>query len=114
MKRLCEMVKQYGPLGGRVLMAAIFVMSGSGKIAGFAGTAAYILFMIPTTLIFHNFWAVDAAQAQAQTIHFMKNLAIMGGLLYVIALGAGPCSLDNRRRRRIDPDVVRPGACNTP
>ena len=58
---------------------------------------AIFLFLIPTTLIFHNFWAVDAAQVQAQTIQFMKNLAIMGGLLYVMAFGAGPLSLDNPR-----------------
>jgi putative oxidoreductase len=138
MSRLCEMVKHYSPLAGRILMAAIFVMSGWGKITGFAATAAYMaskgmlfpelllagaiavelvggillifgwqtrwaalaifLFLIPTTLVFHNFWAVDAAQVQAQTIQFMKNLAIMGGMLYVMAFGAGPLSLDNRRR----------------
>jgi len=42
--------------------------------------------------------AVAAAQKQMQTIQFMKNLAIMGGLLYVMAFGAGPLSLDDRRR----------------
>jgi putative oxidoreductase len=30
-------------------------------------------------------------------IHFMKNLTIMGGMLYVMAFGAGPVSLDNRK-----------------
>jgi uncharacterized membrane protein YphA (DoxX/SURF4 family) len=28
----------------------------------------------------------------------MKNLAIMGGMLYVMAFGAGPMSIDNRQR----------------
>jgi uncharacterized membrane protein YphA (DoxX/SURF4 family) len=32
-----EPIKQYGPLVGRVLLAAIFVWSGLGKITGFAG-----------------------------------------------------------------------------
>jgi putative oxidoreductase len=131
----CDLVKQYGPLAGRVLLALIFVISGWGKVTGFDGTAAFmaskgmpfpelllpgaiafelggslmliagwkarwgalalLLFMIPTTLIFHNFWAADAAEAQNQMIHFMKNVTIMGGMLYVMAFGAGPLSVDN-------------------
>jgi putative oxidoreductase len=30
-------------------------------------------------------------------IQFMKNLCIMGGMLYVMAFGAGAFSLDNRK-----------------
>lgn len=137
MERALEMIKQYGPLVARVLLAYIFVLSGSGKIAEFAGTAGYmasqgmpfaelflvgaiileiggglsvalgwkarwgalalIVFTLPTTLIFHPYWAVEAAQAQMQMIQFNKNLAIMGGLLYVMAFGAGPLGLDSRR-----------------
>lgn len=61
-----------------------------------AATAIF-LFLIPTTLIFHPFWAV-AAGKQMETIQFMKNLCIMGGMLYVMAFGAGPFSIDNRKR----------------
>lgn len=50
------------------------------------------------SLIFHPFWAVEAAQQQMQQINFMKNLAIMGGTLYVMAFGAGSLSVDNRQR----------------
>lgn len=138
MDKLCEAAKQYGPLAGRILLSLMFIISGWGKITGFAGTAGYMaskgmpfpqlllagaivvelggglmllfgwkarlaalamfLFIIPTTLIFHNFWAADPAQVQGQTIHFMKNLTIMGGMLYVMAFGAGPLSLDARKR----------------
>lgn len=138
MSALCEAVKTYGPLAGRILIAAIFIVSGYGKIDGFEKTvaqlagkgmplpelaaagaiaveliggilvvigwharwaaAALFLFMIPTTLLFHNFWAFEPAQQAAQRIHFMKNLAIMGGILYVLAFGAGPLSVDQRRR----------------
>jgi len=62
-----------------------------------AATAIF-LFMIPTTLIFHAFWAAPAANLQMETIQFMKNLCIMGGMLYVMAFGAGPLSVDNRNR----------------
>ena len=137
MHAMCEMMKTYGPLGGRILLALIFLVSGYGKVTGFEGTVGYIaskglplpqvaaaaaatvelvssilliigwqarwaaaallLFTIPATFIFHNFWAVDAAQVQNQTIHFMKNLSMMGGMLYVMAFGAGPLSVDNRK-----------------
>jgi len=53
---------------------------------------AIFLFIIPTTLIFHNFWAVPPAQMQNQMNNFLKNLAIMGGMLYVIVYGSGPMS----------------------
>jgi putative oxidoreductase len=61
---------------------------------------AIFLFCIPTTLIFHNYWAVPPEQAQNQMIHFLKNLAVMGGLLYVVAFGPGPFSVGGSRRWR--------------
>jgi putative oxidoreductase len=56
-----------------------------------AQLAALVLvaFTIPATLIFHAFWNVDPAQAQLQQVMFLKNLAIAGGLLYVMAYGPG-------------------------
>jgi putative oxidoreductase len=54
-----------------------------------AGAWLLILFMIPTTLVFHtNFGDPN------QMIHFMKNLSIIGGLLYVGMYGAGRLSMD--------------------
>ncbi len=61
---------------------------------------AIFLFLIPTTLIFHNYWAMPPEQATAQLISFRKNLAIMGGLLYVVAFGPGPFSVGRSRRWR--------------
>ena len=69
-----------------------------GWHARVAATAIF-LFLIPTTLIFHAFWAVspsDAMALQSQTNNFMKNLAIMGGMLYVVAYGSGPFSLQKQ------------------
>ena len=47
------------------------------------------LFLIPTTLIFHTQLA-----DQNQLIHFLKNLSMMGGLLYVAQFGGGRYSVD--------------------
>lgn len=63
------------------------------------GATALIAFMIPTTLIFHTNFG-----DQNQTIHFMKNLAIMGGLLYVAVYGSGRLSVDRRASLK-DQDV---------
>ncbi|SDH29284.1 putative oxidoreductase [Pseudomonas benzenivorans] len=55
------------------------------------------LFTLLTNLLFHNFWALPADQVYMAQIKFMKNLSIVGGMLVVAALGAGPLSLDARR-----------------
>lgn len=50
---------------------------------------AIFLFIIPTTIIFHPVWADPS-----QMIQFNKNLAILGGMLYVAFMGPGKLSLD--------------------
>ena len=63
--------------------------------------AALVLsvFTLAATLMFHNFWALPAAQAMLQQQAFMKNIAVIGGLLTLAAWGAGSLSLDARRGR---------------
>ena len=129
-------INKFGPLLGRILLALIFLLSGIGKIGGFAGTAGYMaskglpmvevllaitivieigaalmlilgwkaklgaaalfLWMIPVTILFHNFWAMPADQQMIQQIMFMKNLGLMGGMLYIMAFGSGPLSVDKK------------------
>ncbi|MEO1144464.1 MAG: DoxX family protein [Cyanobacteria bacterium J06638_22] len=55
------------------------------------GAGLLLAFLIPATLVFHNFIADPIQLGQ-----FMKNLAIIGGLLMVTAYGSGPLSLDYR------------------
>lgn len=64
------------------------------------GALAIFLFVIPVTLVFHPFWAAEPDQMQMQFINFMKNLAIMGGMLYIVAFGAGPLSLGKEGHER--------------
>lgn len=129
-------LQQSSALAGRILLALIFIVSGWGKIAGFAGTAGYIsskgmplpevmaagaiavellggiallvgfkarwaaaaifLFLIPTTLIFHNPTGLTGQEAQGQMTQLLKNFAIMGGMLMVFAFGAGRYSIDKQ------------------
>ena len=60
---------------------------------------ALIVFLIPATLYFHNYWAYPAEQVRNQRNHFMKNVTILGALVFVMGMGAGPLSVDARRRR---------------
>ena len=68
----------------------------------FTRTAATLLFLLTAATIFyfHNFWDIaDAAQMAAQRTQALKNLSIMGGLLLLMANGAGPYSVDGRGGR---------------
>ena len=125
---------RYLPALGRLLIAAIFILSGLTKITAPTATQAYIasaglpipllsylaavaievgggillvigfqtrivaavlaLFTIATALTFHANFA-----DQNQMIHFLKNISMAGGLLQVVAFGAGAWSLDTRNNR---------------
>jgi len=78
------------------IAAIVEVIGGFALLVGFQThlvAATLATFTLAAALLFHNNLA-----DQNQMIHFMKNLAITGGLLQVVAFGAGAFSLDNRRR----------------
>ena len=56
-------------------------------------------FTLVATVIFHNYWAMPAAQQMVQQLMFMKNIAVVGGLLTLAAWGAGTWSVDARQGR---------------
>ena len=58
---------------------------------------ALAAFTVLATVIFHAFWAVPAEQQRVEYLLFIKNVAVVGGLLMVAAFGAGKWSLDARR-----------------
>jgi putative oxidoreductase len=70
-----------------VITIAIEIGCGLSLVTGWKalyGGIVLALFLIPTTLIFHAFWSADAAHFSDQITNFLKNLAILGGLLMVI------------------------------
>lgn len=122
------------PLIARILMGAIFLVSGVRKAMGYAATVGYFtklgfpapelftiiaiiieiggsilliigwrtrwvawlfaLFVLIAAFAAHRFWEFDAAQMTNQMNHFLKNLAIIGGLLMVACFGPGRASVD--------------------
>ncbi len=82
------------PFATVLLVGTIIVqiVGGLSLVVGYQtrwGAWLLILFLIPTTLVFHNFWDVPS-----EKIDFFKNLSIMGGLLMITYFGAGPVSVD--------------------
>jgi putative oxidoreductase len=62
------------------------------------GAWLLVLFLVPVTLMMHNFWAVkDPMMARIQMAMFLKNVTMLGGALLISQFGAGPLSLDARR-----------------
>ena len=100
---LLFLVSGYGKIGGfesvagwmagvglpipRVLLAlalTLEIVAGALLILGVKvrwAALALAAFLVPTTMIFHAFWAADAAQYQEQLTAFLKNLAILGATL---------------------------------
>ena len=74
------------------------------------GALILALFLILTTAIFHDFWNAAGADQTAQMINFYKNLAIFGGLIYVICNGAGWFAIDtyNARAKQSHPNPPEP------
>lgn len=127
---MCKLLRQCGPLIGRILLSTIFIIAGFKKITGFTVTAgmmaskglpmaeillvltilielggglmiltgwkarwaatAIFLFIIPVTAVFHPVWS-DPGQFNS----FYKNLAIMGGMMYIMVYGSGPVGADD-------------------
>lgn len=85
--RTAEMMAGKGiPLAKLALVLSIVVEIGGGLalLAGFK--VRYVapvmaLWLVPVTLVFHNFWASQGQERIGQQINFLKNLAIIGGLL---------------------------------
>lgn len=124
-------VENAADLAARMLLAAMFLLSGIGKIGAYAGTQAYMQsqgvpgallplvialevtgavaiiigyrtriaaallagFSIVAGVLFHS------GADQMQSIMLMKNLAIAGGFLMLVARGAGSWSVDARSAR---------------
>src|SRR5947209_1918864 len=129
----------FAGLFGRILMAAIFLLAGIGKVMDPAGTEQYmalhgmvaprfflvmavlfelgagtclllgyrtreaavalIIFLVPATVIFHNFWSVGGPEQMDQMQHFLKNVAILGILITLTVTGAIGWAVDNTRLR---------------
>jgi putative oxidoreductase len=82
-----------------VVAAVVEFFASLAIVLGFQTRLAALLlaaFTIAAALLGHQFWAAAPDQYQNQYVHFLKDIAIVGGLLYVFVRGAGPISIDRR------------------
>jgi len=64
-------------IGGLSVMFNIFIV---------AGLASLILFLVPVTLIMHQFWKIQDAQAKmSEMVNFLKNFALLGAVFMLLA-----------------------------
>ena len=88
-----------GALSLAIVVGLFEIVSGLALIVGYhARIAAFALaaFTFVASLLFHAYWAVPADQQFVQQLLFSKNAAILGALLFIAAMGAGPFSVDAR------------------
>jgi putative oxidoreductase len=78
-----------------LLFTVLFQLLGGFSLAlGYKvkiGSILLIVFLIPATLVFHNF-----ATNPMELNNFLKNIGLIGGLLMIIYTGAGAVSIDSQ------------------
>lgn len=81
---------------GLFLVVAILLELGGGLSVLFGyfprlGALALIVFLVPTTLVFHR-----ELSDPVQVVQFSKNVAIMGGLFAILSAGGGEFGVGRR------------------
>ena len=81
----------------RLIVTIIFLILGGtlvliGYRSGF-GATLLLFYWIPVTFIVHSWWNDPIAIQREESIDFMKNIAIVGGLLMIIINGSGRYSI---------------------
>jgi putative oxidoreductase len=95
-----EMMTKAGVPAPQVLLpgAIAFLIVGSlAVIVGYwarFGALLLFIFLVLATYYFHAFWKLEGTEQQMQMIEFMKNLGLMGAMLFIMGNGAGAWSLD--------------------
>ena len=81
-------------------LAIVFLVLGSIMVlVGYwarIGAVLLAVFLVLATFYFHPFW--DTPGDENQMAHFMKNLGLLGAMLFIIANGSGAGSLDARKK----------------
>ena len=96
-----EVMTEYGLTWSQdlLLFGAIFLLTMGGLMVllGYRSTLGammLLLYWVPVTVIVHDFWNREAnPELRIQSILFMKNFAIIGGLRMLVGKGSGRYSI---------------------
>ncbi len=99
-KETKELMTSYGVLWRQDLLLSgtifLLILGGTLVLIGYRssfGALLLMLYWVPATFIVHSFWNDPAELVREESIQFMKNLALTGGLLIVLAHGSGKYSI---------------------
>jgi putative oxidoreductase len=91
--------------------AIVFLLAGSvSVIVGYKariGAVLLLTFLVLASYYFHAFWKLEGQKQVDEMIQFMKNLSMMGAMVFIIGNGAGPMSVDALLAKR-SADAERP------
>jgi putative oxidoreductase len=102
-----NMMESAGVPHAQIMLAGALVFMIAGGLSvllGFKaqyGAALLLVFLILATYYFHAFWKEAGAAQENQMAHFMKNVSLMGAMIFIMANGSGPWSVDNRKSNRM-------------
>jgi putative oxidoreductase len=90
-----------------LLSGAVFCTLGGGLLSllGLSvrlGAFLLLIFLIPTTVLFHHFWTMQGMDRETQMTLFIKNVSIIGGLLLLLAYGRGGCKKAKGKEKKPD------------
>lgn len=89
-----------------MLVGLFEIVAGLALVIGFKTRAAALslaVFTFGASIVFHAYWAAPAEQQFIQQLLFMKNMAVVGGLMTLVAFGASGWSLDSRATSTASP-----------
>lgn len=79
-------------LGGLSLLLGYHTRHGAMLLFGFTIAAAVLM---------HDFWHVHDPIGRASDYElFARDIAVAGGLLFLVGMGPGPFALDNRKKKK--------------
>lgn len=92
------------PMIAVTVASALLVIGGVSILLGYKphlGVAAIIFFLLPVTIMMHNFWAFDDPQARLEEMRsFLSNMALAGSSLMFLGLPSPwPWSVDSLAER---------------
>ena len=79
---------------------ACMLIGGVSVLLGFwarLGALLLAIFLVATNYYIHDFWHFEGDRHQGEMIHFMKNAALLGAMVFIIGNGPGPGSVDKRK-----------------
>jgi putative oxidoreductase len=96
---VAQMASHGIPLANILVYGVVALELGGGVLLLFGLFTRWIglalaFYVLVLAFTFHAYWVMPAAEARQQHAAFFEHIAIVGGMLYVVAFGAGAFSLD--------------------